>query len=63
MRITKKSETECTHCNGLGYTADTAAVMETRRDREYGVVEKKTLAQGSGCPKCLGTGQLFPRMH
>lgn len=31
--------------------------MITRRDREYGVVEVRTVKQGSGCPDCLGLGQ------
>lgn len=57
-RITKARDTECQTCSGLGYTADTADTMETRRDREYGIVEKKTLSKGSGCPRCLGTGQI-----
>lgn len=58
MRITKALPTECPDCSGLGYTEATCDTMETRRDREYGIVEKKTLSKGSGCPRCLGTGQI-----
>lgn len=57
MRITKARPTECSECNGLGYTDATCDIMEVRRDREYGTVEKKTVSKGSGCPRCLGTGQ------
>jgi hypothetical protein len=57
MRITKALATECSFCEGLGYTPDTAARMITRRDRDYGIVEVRTVRQGSGCPACLGLGQ------
>lgn len=57
MRITKALPKECPDCGGLGYTPETAAKMTTRRDREFGIVEVKTLKQGSGCPVCLGVGQ------
>lgn len=36
----------CPVCNGRGYTRKTAAVVK----------DKKTVALGSGCPRCLGTG-------
>jgi hypothetical protein len=54
----------CPMCAGMGYTRDTAAEMELRFDRELGGhVEVRTLKQGSGCPKCLGTGFLNDRVR
>jgi len=71
MRTTKASPHECPECQGIGYTAATSDSMLdsngaplTRRTRdEEGIAEKTTVRKGSGCPRCLGTGQLLPRMH
>lgn len=50
---------ECPACQGLGHTRDSAPVMEMRYERDLGgYVEVRTIKQGSGCWKCLGTGQL-----
>lgn len=59
MRITGALKTECPHCRGLGYTPQTSAEMETQWSRDnQDYVEIKTIRQGSGCPRCHGTGQL-----
>lgn len=51
--------TECPVCHGMGYTAGTAAEMEMAWSTDMGAyVEVKTRMQGSGCPRCCGTGQL-----
>lgn len=58
-RITKAKPTECPDCSGMGYTEHTTAEMQTRFNKRMGeVVERRTIKQGSGCPRCLGTGQL-----
>jgi RecJ-like exonuclease len=53
QRVTKALATECPDCNGFGYTQNTCPEMVIERGRE-----KRTLQQGSGCPRCLGTGQI-----
>lgn len=63
QRITGARSSECRTCHGLGYTTETSAEMETRFEPSYGWVEARTLAQGSGCPACFGTGQRRPRPH
>lgn len=40
----------CPDCRGYGYTAGTATEVRKGRNGVY------THRQGSGCPKCLGTG-------
>lgn len=51
--------TECPACHGMGYTAGSAAEMEMAWSADMGAyVEVRTIAQGSGCLKCLGLGRL-----
>lgn len=56
-RITKARSTECPACQGMGYTratcTETAQVID--KDGKSRIV---TTRLGSGCPRCLGTGQL-----
>lgn len=54
-RVTKALPTECPECNGIGYTRETCTEMKTPKKGERGL---KTVNQGSGCPRCCGTGQL-----
>ncbi len=62
MRITGKLLTECPECHGVGYTPATAAEMHAHcedPDLEQFTVYRDNVPQlGSGCPRCLGTGQL-----
>lgn len=68
-RITGQKPTECSKCSGLGYTRETADLMETRRPTaqevlDYGMdprewVECATVRKGSGCPRCKGVGQIL----
>lgn len=47
----------CPACDGAGVTKETAPEMELRYNRQMGAhVEARTLQQGSGCPRCQGTG-------
>ena len=58
-RVTKASPNECPDCGGMGYTVETTAEMQLRFNKRLGdMVERRTIKQGSGCPRCLGTGQL-----
>lgn len=52
-RITGKKPTECKQCEGIGYTTNTAPTMQKQSDGKL-----VTLKLGSGCEKCLGTGQV-----
>lgn len=52
-RITGKLLTECPTCEGIGYTTNTAPTTQKQSDGKL-----VTLKLGSGCEKCLGTGQL-----
>jgi RecJ-like exonuclease len=45
--------TECPTCHGMGQTRNTCTEMEVDKDGH-----SHTVLQGSGCPRCLGTGQL-----
>lgn len=49
----------CKTCNGRGYTNATRTEMETYVEGKGKRKRKKlrTVAQGSGCPTCKGTGQ------
>ncbi len=59
MRTTKAKPTECPACRGMGFTEGSATEMEMLFSPEMnGYVEVRTAAQGSGCWKCHGTGQL-----
>lgn len=59
MRITKALPSECPACHGMGFTEGSATEMEMVFNAEMnGYVEVRTLAKGSGCWKCHGTGQL-----
>lgn len=59
IRTTGASETECPACFGLGTTQASAPEMELQYSRDMGGhVEVRTIAQGSGCLRCGGTGQL-----
>lgn len=63
MRITKARKTECRECYGLGYTPATAAEMVTENFEPYlEIGTQRTLdgvpLVGSGCPRCLGLGQM-----
>jgi len=59
MRITGALPAECPACDGMGFTPASATEMEMVWNVEMnGYVEVRTLAQGSGCWKCHGTGQL-----
>jgi hypothetical protein len=69
MRITGSLSTECPDCRGVGYTTNTAAEMHTLWNDERGEhVEHFTMYRdavpqlGSGCPRCLGLGQLHARV-
>ena len=42
----------CNLCRGVGQTKATATTIEVVDGKN------KTINQGSGCPKCLGTGRL-----
>ena len=43
----------CKRCRGRGYTPKEAPVIKKQPDGKF-----KTLAQGSGCFKCGGTGSV-----
>jgi hypothetical protein len=59
VRVTGELRNECPECRGMGYTNATCAVMRLEYSQDMGgYVELETLQQGSGCPCCLGTGQL-----
>jgi DnaJ-class molecular chaperone len=45
--------TECPTCHGMGQTRNTCTEMEVDKDGHL-----HTVLQGSGCPRCFGTGQL-----
>lgn len=56
---TRALDTECPACHGTGHTDACRPTMEMRYDRDLGGhVEVRTIQQGSGCLRCLGTGQL-----
>ena len=50
-RMKPDPENLCQECKGLGYTEETAAEFKNN----------KTVALGSGCPKCKGIGRLAER--
>jgi DnaJ-class molecular chaperone len=50
------NEFECKECKGLGYTQFTAPKLGQTDDGK-----PVTLALGSGCPDCLGTGRTHER--
>jgi hypothetical protein len=52
-RVTKAHPNECSDCEGWGYPESTAPKMVTDTDGKL-----KTVALGSGCARCLGTGRL-----
>jgi len=56
-RLTKAKPTECPVCQGIGYTRATCPELEQRIDKD-GRTKLATVRLGSGCPRCLGTGQL-----
>lgn len=58
-RITKAKPTECPECVGIGYTHKTAPDIRIINERLQTVLDKFGRPRlGSGCPRCLGTGQL-----
>ncbi len=58
-RATGALQAECPVCHGTGYTPATCAEMTMVWSQEMGAyVEQKTMRQGSGCPRCLGVGQI-----
>ena len=56
-RITKSKPTECSACQGIGYTRATCTEMVQQIDKD-GRSRLITQRLGSGCPRCLGVGQL-----
>jgi len=68
QRVTKALPTECPECAGLGVTEATAPerLRETVGGKKRWVYAMNTRALfsrpllGSGCPRCLGVGQLAP---
>jgi hypothetical protein len=52
VRVTKQHPAECRECNGLGQSLETQTRVEKHGDKHV------TTVQGSGCPRCLGTGRL-----
>lgn len=50
----RKHPNECPDCNGIGQTKETATEV-----RQVGK-KYRTVAQGSGCPRCLGIGRISP---
>lgn len=55
-RLVGQKPTECPACNGWGYTP--ATCTEYQLDKIDGRDSMRTTKLGSGCPRCLGTGQL-----
>jgi RecJ-like exonuclease len=47
---------ECPLCKGRGVTRETEPELE-RVELDNGKKAWRTAQQGSGCPKCLGTGR------
>lgn len=48
---------ECGECQGRGYTYATAQVVKPTN------AGPETVDQGSGCPRCLGTGRLIEHTY
>lgn len=62
-RTTRRHPLECDACDGLGQTdACRTEVRSVRRVDAHGVWREtlRTVALGSGCLKCGGTGRLDP---
>ena len=53
LRVIGRKPTECPECDGVGYTQYTAPTL--RHDKKGKLF---TFKQGSGCPVCLGLGQV-----
>ena len=47
-----KHPNECPACQGIGQTKETATEVE-HDGKQY-----RTIAKGSGCPRCLGIGRI-----
>lgn len=58
-RVTKAKKSECPVCQGIGYTRATCTEIGQAIDAD-GRTRLFTRFIGSGCPKCMGTGQLAP---
>lgn len=52
-RVTKAHPDECHTCAGIGYRRQEGCEYEITEKGQY-----RTLALGSGCPRCNGTGRL-----